>query len=86
MEEINNNCKMCPKCKVPIYRQSGCPHMFCVMCKTGFNWNTGIIIKKVNNPHFFEYINKITTSDKDYLNDRKILDLLGNMPVSKDNI
>lgn len=57
--EIRKNSKNCPNpvCGVPIYRIYGCSHMFCVNCKTCFDWNTMAIQKKNTNPHFYEYLN-----------------------------
>lgn len=31
--------KCCPKCFVPIEKNLGCDHMFCVECKHHFNWS-----------------------------------------------
>lgn len=41
IERIRKETKPCPNCKVPIYRIEGCNVMFCVRCKTGFDWVTG---------------------------------------------
>ena len=30
--------KRCPKCKYPIEKNGGCPHMSCGMCGTSFCW------------------------------------------------
>lgn len=47
----------CPKCKEPISRISGCSHMFCTWCHTGFDYKTGLIIdaKHNTNPHFYRW-------------------------------
>ena len=54
---LKKDTKNCPSCSTPIYRISGCPDMFCVNCKTAFNWNTLEINKRGNsNPHYYEWI------------------------------
>jgi hypothetical protein len=30
--------RRCPTCQVPIFRISGCAHMYCTNCNSGFNW------------------------------------------------
>jgi len=47
--------KPCPSCGVRIHRIEGCNAMFCVSCKTCFNWKTGQITKANSNPHFHEW-------------------------------
>lgn len=32
--------KKCPNCKCDIFKDEGCDHIFCVKCKTHFDWNT----------------------------------------------
>eukprot|EP01125_Pyxidicula_operculata_P018523 TRINITY_DN657_c0_g1_i2.p1 TRINITY_DN657_c0_g1~~TRINITY_DN657_c0_g1_i2.p1 ORF type:complete len:175 (+),score=27.56 TRINITY_DN657_c0_g1_i2:549-1073(+) len=34
-----NNTKTCPTCYVTIEKNMGCDHMYCVRCKTNFNWS-----------------------------------------------
>ena len=41
--------RACPKCGVHIQRVSGCPTMFCVLCKTSFNYGSGVVYS--GNPH-----------------------------------
>lgn len=54
---LSKDTKPCPRCKVPIFRSSGCPQMFCTRCNCVFDWISG---KEqtggaVHNPHYFEW-------------------------------
>jgi hypothetical protein len=51
---IREHTKPCPNCRTLIQRISGCPTMYCVVCKRGFNWNKGEVARKVrvSNPEF----------------------------------
>jgi hypothetical protein len=54
---LRKDTKNCPSCTGLIHRISGCPDMFCVNCKTAFNWNTLEINKRGNsNPHFYQWL------------------------------
>lgn len=54
---LQKDTKNCPKCTAMIHRISGCPDMFCVSCKTAFNWNTLKINERGNsNPHFYQWL------------------------------
>jgi hypothetical protein len=54
---LNKDTKSCPVCATFIHRISGCSDMFCVSCKTAFNWNTLEINKRGNsNPHFYQWL------------------------------
>lgn len=56
-EEIQKCSKPCPNCGIRIIRGEGCPQMFCTYCKTGFDWNTGSIIRSnFHNPHRMEWL------------------------------
>ena len=44
IDAIKKDSKPCPKCRVFIFRPYGCPHMYCVHCHTGFDWNTNAIL------------------------------------------
>jgi len=35
---VGENCKPCPNCKSPIYREDGCNHMTCYKCEHEFCW------------------------------------------------
>lgn len=48
--------KPCPKCGIRTSKTEGCSQMFCIECKTAWNWNTGAVEKGIiHNPHFFEW-------------------------------
>ncbi len=58
-KEIMKSTKPCPKCSAPIFRSEGCPQMWCTVCNSGFNWNTGKAYdtnRGIHNPHYFEYL------------------------------
>lgn len=57
-ELLSQGTKPCPKCKIPIFRSVGCDHMFCTMCHTSFNWETGQITKTMANPHYYEMMRR----------------------------
>jgi hypothetical protein len=47
----------CPNCDIYISKESGCDQMWCVNCKTAFDWKTGTIDRSgvIHNPHYFQY-------------------------------
>ena len=56
---IRSQSKPCPKCGVAISRVSGCRQMWCVACKTPFDWETGNIVRgHVHNPHYVEWMER----------------------------
>ena len=66
---LRKDTKNCPSCATLIHRISGCPDMFCVKCKTAFNWNTLQINKRGNsNPHYYQWLrhSNQTNTDQQY--------------------
>ena len=54
---IAKDSRPCPKCKAPIFKIKGCNHMWCVLCKVGFDYISLKIIPNSSNtnPHFADY-------------------------------
>lgn len=56
---LEKDCRVCPSCKMRIFKISGCSQIFCTNCNTAFNWDTGQIEKgRIHNPHYFEWLEK----------------------------
>jgi hypothetical protein len=56
IKAIQNETKPCPSCNTNIFRSFGCSQMFCTLCHTVFDWETGMIDRgRVHNPHYFEW-------------------------------
>lgn len=59
IKTLNIDTKPCPKCTTRISRKSGCDQMFCINCKTVFNWMTLELEKgTIHNPDYFEWKDK----------------------------
>jgi hypothetical protein len=78
LQLIDKDTKQCPSCRVPVYKISGCDQMFCVNCKSAFNWNTlEIETGRIHNPHYFEWLrqnNNDNTQQDIQQNNRRVLD------------
>lgn len=72
-EVILSDSKPCPTCRTFISRVSGCDHMWCPSCKSGFNWRTGNSIhNKVNtNPMVHQWLRSQNRDDNNNTNDRR---------------
>jgi len=59
-ELIKKDCKPCPNCGEFIMRISGCSQIWCVSCKTPWDWNTGKVETSgiIHNPHYFEWMRR----------------------------
>jgi hypothetical protein len=57
IESIRKEAKPCPRCKIPIYRISGCAQMWCTECHVVFDYKTGDIITNgpMHNPHYLDF-------------------------------
>lgn len=64
MELIARDSKPCPACGMAIHRVSGCDHMFCTSCDTGFSYATGqrISDKANTNPHMYERLRQLAAT------------------------
>tara|TARA_Y100000389_G_C17429088_1_gene501418 strand:- start:570 stop:1679 length:1110 start_codon:yes stop_codon:yes gene_type:complete len=56
-EMIKKETKPCPKCRIPIFKVSGCDLMWCTVCHVTFSWNKNEIVsvKHNHNPHFYAF-------------------------------
>jgi hypothetical protein len=95
MEAIQKETKPCPVCDVPTYKINGCDSMWCVKCKTSWNWITRKIETGVNhNPEFFAYQHKVNgIVERNPLDircgreiDKQFIDNLRNLTVSRKDI
>lgn len=57
IKEITKHSKPCPGCGMNTHKIEGCPQMFCVDCKTVWDYNTGLKLNtnRIHNPHYFEW-------------------------------
>jgi hypothetical protein len=54
---IRRDTKPCPKCSIPIEKVSGCSQMWCVSCRTTFDWNTmKIETGYIHNPEYLRWM------------------------------
>lgn len=61
---IMKDSKPCPSCHAMTFRMSGCPQMWCTMCKKAWDWRTGEIDKgNIHNPHYFQYLKTAKLED-----------------------
>lgn len=56
---LRSDSKPCPSCGTFVHKYTGCSHMWCVVCKTAFDYNTLRLLgahSHFHNPHFAEYL------------------------------
>lgn len=71
---VRDESKPCPKCGEAISKTEGCDQMFCVICKTAFSWNTGVIEKgKIHNPHYYELVHQGAIKPTEEENDATVI-------------
>jgi hypothetical protein len=61
---LNSDTKPCPKCGEGIFKIDGCSQIWCVVCHTAFCWRTGKIETVVHNPHYFEWMRRNGTLER----------------------
>ena len=64
-ELIRKDSKPCPNCGEFISKIAGCSQMFCITCKTPWDWNTGKVVTSgiLHNPHYFEWMKRTGGGD-----------------------
>jgi len=63
---IQKETRKCPGCDIRISKINGCNQMWCVECKTTFDWKTGSkIIGETHNPHYLEYMRTNRALERD---------------------
>jgi hypothetical protein len=64
-ELIKKDSKPCPNCGEFIMKSSGCSQMWCISCKTPWDWNTGKIEHggMIHNPHYYEWMRRNGNAD-----------------------
>jgi len=65
--QIAKTTRACPNCGMSIERVSGCDHMWCTSCDTGFSYTTGRRIENAHNtnPHMYERLRQLGASAGD---------------------
>ena len=53
---MTKDTKACPTCHTNINKIDGCDQMWCTLCHTAFSWTTGLIEKKIHNPHYYQWL------------------------------
>jgi hypothetical protein len=66
---LEKETKECPKCSYKIYKIDGCNQIYCTPeyggCGTAFDWKTLKIETKIHNPHYYEYMRKQGTLQRE---------------------
>jgi len=63
MDAFGDDVKLCPVCAVPIYKNGGCPDMWCVECGAKFRWDTlklNRTLGEYDNPHYRENLARVS--------------------------
>jgi len=61
---LNSDTKPCPKCGEGIFKIDGCSQMWCTQCHTAFCWRTGRIETVIHNPHYYEWMRRNGTLER----------------------
>ena len=73
LELILHDSKPCPGCGMMIFRESGCPAMFCINCTISFNWYSLEIEAPSHNPHYYEWLEKKRRIEPSFYSDEELL-------------
>jgi len=59
VELIKKECKTCPKCGASSRKTEGCSQVWCMVCKTAWNWNTQKIeIGAIHATDYYDYVRR----------------------------
>lgn len=61
---LNSDTKQCPKCGEGIFKIDGCSQIWCTQCHTAFCWRTGRIETVIHNPHYYEWMRRNGTLER----------------------
>ena len=61
---LNSDTKPCPKCGEGIFKIDGCSQIWCTQCHTAFCWRTGRIETVIHNPHYYEWMRRNGTLER----------------------
>ena len=62
--DIKKHTTPCPNCGTRIHKIADCNDMFCIICKTKFNYKNGeVITRPIHNPHQTDYNKQIILSE-----------------------
>ncbi|BCT22745.1 divergent RING-finger protein [Carp edema virus] len=55
--------RLCPNCNITIEKKTGCDVMFCINCKTSFDWTTSSVnLTNLHNPEYEDWIKQKTNN------------------------
>jgi hypothetical protein len=90
VKTIHRESKPCPKCGTRIQKSEGCAQMYCIQCKTAFDYRTGEIEHgRIHNPHYYEELRRLANGGEirreigDQCNDQELPVLPWNYVVSR---
>lgn len=64
---IMSTTKPCPNCSTRIFKSEGCSQMFCIVCHSGFDYNTGkLITGDFHNPHRIAWLKENSKINQQY--------------------
>jgi hypothetical protein len=62
---LNSDTKPCPNCGEGIFKIDGCDQLWCTLCHVAFSWRTGKIETVIHNPHYYEWMRRNGTIERD---------------------